>query len=56
MTRSFKEAGLCIKNYAFRCMDDESRIKTGLLLSGLTLVGGSFCTSTPDKEGERLDW
>lgn len=48
--RSFKEAGLCLKNYAYRCMEDESRIKTGLLLSGITAVGGAFCGSVQEKE------
>lgn len=50
MSRSFKEAGICLKNYAYKCMDDESRIKTGLLLSGITMVGGAFCGSQQDKE------
>lgn len=50
-SRSFKEAGLCLKNFAFRCMDDESRIKTGLILSGISLVGSSFCASQKEKEG-----
>lgn len=49
--RNFKEAGLCLKNFAFRCMDDESRIKTGLILSGISLVGSSFCASQKEKEG-----
>jgi len=31
-------------------MDDESRIKTGLLLSGITAVGGAFCGSNHEKE------
>ena len=54
MIRSFKEAGICLKNYAYKCMDDESRVKTGLILSGITLVGGAFCGSQQEKEGEML--
>ena len=52
LPRSFKEAGICLKNYAFKCMEDEARIKTGLILSGISLVGGAFCVSQKDKEGQ----
>lgn len=51
VSRSFKEAGVCLKNYAYKCMEDDARIKTGLILSGISLVGGSFCGSQQDKEG-----
>ncbi|KAI1286982.1 hypothetical protein HDE_10395 [Halotydeus destructor] len=47
---SFKEAGICVKNYAYKCLDDATRIVTGLLISGVRLVGGSFCGSNQDKE------
>lgn len=33
-------------------MDDQTRIVTGLLLSGVRLVGGAFCGSQGEKEGE----
>lgn len=52
LPRSFKEAGICLKNYAFKCMEDEARIKTGLILSGISAVGGAFCGSQKDKEGQ----
>lgn len=49
--RSFKEAGICLKNFAQRCLDDRARTVTGLILSGVRIVGGAFCGSQQEKEG-----